>query len=130
MKLVAAILHVYLIVRIVACPCLWGGRFHDAATRALFTYAGAAGVPDDDLADPSRSGQQETCMCDGADAPSCPVLPPPDLDGQPLVDLDELDAPSLLEVVEPTADDFPDPPRGPDPIDAGTLRAQLQNFRC
>lgn len=131
MPRVTVLLHLYLVVRIVCCPCLTGQSVHDRPTRSLFAWGGAETVPSDDLADPDgRASDAGACMCDGATSATCPDCPPADRTG---VELTDPGPPVLLCRVGLPA--LPDraarpPTTPPAPIDAMTVRALLQNFRC
>src|SRR5690606_23946478 len=95
MSRAAVLLHLYLIVRIVCCPCLTGQNVHDRATRSLFAWGGAATVTIDDLSNPEDVATEAgACMCDGADTPSCPDCPPADRVGVPIDPPD--DSPALI----------------------------------
>ena len=94
MRRVAVLLHLYLIFRIVCCPCLTGQNVHDQATRSLFLWSGSTMIVEDDLGNPlDTSTEAGACMCDGANAPTCPDCPPPDQTGSPL------EAPAIIEAI-------------------------------
>ncbi|RUL86930.1 hypothetical protein [Tautonia sociabilis] len=133
LRVAVRLLHLYLIFRIVCCPCLTGQNIHDRATLSLFAWGGAASVPSDELGNPDDLATEAgACMCDGASAPSCPDCPPPDRSGSPI------DAPDhLLALVSSIGRDgltdlppAPPPLRSPEPSDARIVRARLQSFRC
>ena len=131
-RVLVILLHVYLMIRIVCCPCLSGQNVHDRTSRSFFAWGGAESVPSDDLGHPDDVATEAgACMCDGASTTSCPDCPPVDRVG---VSLDLFELPALISSI--SLDGFaPDrrisPPfRGPDPLAAQTVRAQLQNFRC
>ncbi|QDV33973.1 hypothetical protein [Tautonia plasticadhaerens] len=132
MPRVAVLLHLYLVVRIICCPCLTGQNVHDMPTRSLFAWGGAESVPSDDLTNPEdRASEAGACMCDGATSTTCPDCPPADRTGVELTDPGPpvpLCSVGLAGLLPDRAARPPTPP--PVPLDAMTVRALLQNFRC
>jgi hypothetical protein len=132
MPRVVVLLHLYLIVRVVFCPCLTGQNVHDRPTRSLFAWGGAAHLPSDDLGNPEdRASEAGVCMCDGATSPSCPEFLPPD---RSPAEVGDPPPPAFLcptgpELLLPDRSARPPGPT-PAPIDARTVRALLQIFRC
>ncbi len=118
---------IWLLFRIVVCPCLTGENFHDWSSLAFYRWAGAATIPSDDLSDPFSVPDFGPCLCDGALTSTCSPCWINDRSGEfldewaiPLVRSVDLAVAHLNErLVIATRRNS-----------ALSVRAMLQNFRC
>lgn len=127
MPRLGVLLHFYLIVRIVICPCLSGENFHDTLSRSFYSLAGVPNWPSDELTDPRSSTDLGVCICEGALSPNSPDCPQANANGG--TDPERL-ACFDLALISRVERSTPLLSRRPPPVMALKMRALLQNFRC